>query len=255
MAKAKSKIITNAILFDSFDVIPNNQIGILENTTNAAGVKKLVAKVRLQTLEETNQNRRYYSRAIGDEIVEVLRPKALDRSLFQEIDHPSPSGDDAAMKRRAVTVSLRNSGSLIRDIYREGNEIIGEIETLSGFLGPDLYNTIVYDKADIGFSLRMFGKVEMNESTGMATVSKPIRPITYDSVTNPSHKTARIMQFLPENFNQFIGESSDNVNLLQESIINIDDLNITNHNEHIYDYLDRVVQEVFSQMGPIKFRF
>jgi len=248
-------ILTSAVLFDSFDVIPNNEIEILENTTVKGGIPKLIAKVRLQTLEETNQNKRYYSRAIGDEIVEALQPKARDRSLFQEIDHPSPNGDDAAMKRRAVTVSLRNSGSLIRDIYREGNEIIGEIETLSGFLGPDLYNTIMYDKADVGFSLRMFGKVEMNESTGMATVSKPIRPITYDSVTNPSHKTAKILQFLPENINQFVTDSNQNMNLLQESVINVDDLNITNQNENIYDYLDRVVQEAFNQMGPIKFKF
>lgn len=248
-------IIKSAVLFDSFDVVPNNEIEILENTTNDAGVPKLVAKVRLQTLEETNQNKRYYSRAIGDEIVEALRPRAQDRSLFQEIDHPTPNGDDAAMKRRAVTVSLRNSGSLLRDIYREGNEIIGEMETLSGFLGPDLYNTIVYDKADVGFSLRMFGKVEMNESTGLATVSKPIRPITYDSVTNPSHKTAKILQFLPENIQEFVGDDAQQAQLLQESIINVDDLNIANQNEHIYDYLDRVVQEAFSQIGPIKFKF
>lgn len=246
---------TTAVLFESFDVVPNSEIEILENTTTQTGVPKLVAKVRLQTLEETNQNKRYYSRAIGDEIVGSLKPKALDRSLFQEIDHPTPNGDDAAMKRRAITVSLRNSGSLIRDIYREGNEIIGEIETLSGFLGPDLYNTIMYDKADIGFSLRMFGKVVMNESTGMATVSKPIRPITYDSVTNPSHKTAKIMKFLPENINEFVTDSDMNMDLLQESIINIDDLNISNQNDDIFDYLDRVVQEAFNQIGPIKFKF
>jgi len=246
---------TTAVLFESFDVVPNSEIEILESTVTATGVPKLVAKVRLQTLEETNQNKRYYSRAIGDEIVESLRPKALDRSLFQEIDHPSPNGDDAAMKRRAVTVSLRNSGSLIRDIYREGNEIIGEMETLSGFLGPDLYNTIMYDKADIGFSLRMFGKVEMNESTGLATVSKPIRPITYDSVTNPSHKTAKIMKFLPENINEFVTGSDMNMDLLQESIVDIDDLNISNQNDNIFDYLDRVVQEAFNQIGPIKFKF
>lgn len=246
---------TSAVLFDSFDVVPNNEIEILENSTNPGGVPKLVAKVRLQTLEETNQNKRYYSRAIGDEIVEALRSKAKDRSLFQEIDHPAPNGDDAAMKRRAITVSLRNSGSLIRDIYREGNEIIGEVETLSGFLGPDLYNTIVYDKADVGFSLRMFGKVEMNESTGLATVSKPIRPITYDSVTNPSHKSAKILQFLPENINEFVNDSNECAELLQESVINIDDLNISNQNEDIYDYLDRVVQEAFSAIGPVKFKF
>ncbi len=251
----KRKTSTLAVVFDSFDVVPNNQIEILENTQTPTGVPKLIAKVRLQTLEETNQNKRYYSKAIGDEIVESLRPKAISRSLFQEIDHPSPSGDDATIKRRAITVSLQNCGSLIRDIYREGNEIIGEIETLSGFLGPDLYNTIMYDKADVGFSLRMFGKVEMNESTGLATVSKPIRAITYDSVTNPSHKTAKILQFLPENMGDFIGSNEQHMNLLNESAINIDDLNIVDPYESVYDYLDRMVQEAFSQIGPIRFKF
>jgi hypothetical protein len=247
---------TNAcILLDVCSMVPNNDIEILENVKGPSGVNKAVFKARLQTLEEQNQNKRYYSKAIGDEIVEILKPKALGRSLFQEIDHPSiVGGDENSSRRRAVTVELKNCGTLIRDIYREGNDIIGEIETLSGFMGPDMYNLVVHDKADIGFSLRMFGKVEMNESTGIASVAKPIRPITYDTVTNPSHKTARVIEFLPENVNEFVGSRDSNIELINESIVIADNLDIENMNESVYDYVDRIVQNLFSQMGPIEFK-
>ncbi len=243
------------ISLDVCSVVPNNQIEILENVTSSNGIKKAIFKARLQTLEEQNQNKRFYSKNIGDEIVEILQPKARGRSLFQEIDHPSLQTDDAnASRRRAVTVELKNCGTLIRDIYREGNDIIGEIETLSGFMGPDMYNLVMHDKADIGFSLRMFGKVEMNESTGMAMVSKPIRPITYDTVTNPSHSTARIMEFLPEHAGGMITNDTD-LQLVNESVVSIDDLDVANVNESIYDYVDRLVQSAFMEMGPIEFKF
>lgn len=242
------------ILLDVCQPVGYSDIEIIEATTKtSSGVPKVVFKARLQTLEEKNQNGRYYSQAIGREIVETLKPKAKGRSLFQEIDHPMTVGDQNSSKRRAVTVEMKNCGSLIRDIYIEGNEIIGEVETLSGFLGPDVYNLIVHDKADIGYSLRMFGRVETEGATGLAKVVRPIRPITYDTVTNPSHSTARIMEFLPEDINGFINQKP-NMELLNESTLSIDNLDMQDINESVYDYVDRIVQDFFENMGPVEFR-
>ncbi len=241
------------VVLDVCQIVGNSDIEIIEATTKTpSGVPKAVFKAKLQTLEERNKNGRYYSRDIGREIVETLRPKAKGRSLFQEIDHPMVL-DGEGSKRRAVTVEMKNCGSLIRDIYIEGNNIIGEVETLSGFLGPDVYNLIVHDKADIGYSLRMFGRVETEGATGLARVVRPIRPITYDTVTNPSHSTARIMEFLPENINEFITQQSD-IELLNESTLSIDNLEMQDINESIYDYVDRIVQDFFVKMGPVEFR-
>jgi hypothetical protein len=115
-------------------------------------VNKVIFRTRLQTAEETNSNNRYYPKSTCMEIVNSLKDKAKGRSLFQEIDHPITAsfGDDQNFKRRAAVVEIKNCGSLIRNIYMEGRDIIGEIETLSGFKGPDLANLIKEDKADIG---------------------------------------------------------------------------------------------------------
>jgi len=241
------------IVLDVCTKIPNSDIEIIEsNIRTPSGVPKAVFKAKLQTLEEQNKNKRYYSKEIGREIVETLKSKAKGRSLFQEVDHPTMVGDDNSSKRRAVTVEMKNCGSLIRDIYVEGNDIIGEIETLSGFLGPDIYNLVVHDKADIGYSLRMFGRVETEGATGMSRVVRPIRPITYDTVTNPSHSTARIMEFLPENINELL--ISKDTQLINESTIIDDELEMQDINESIYDYINRIVYDLFRTMGPVEFK-
>lgn len=244
---------TSGIIFETFKPISNSDIEILENT-KMGNTPKAKFKVRLQTLEEKNNNGRYYDRAIGKEIVETLRPKAKGRSLFQEVDHPMvPSeGDQSFARKRAVTVELKNCGAIINDIYIKNNDIIGEAETLSGFLGPDLYNTIVYDKADIGFSLRMFGRVQMDESIGVNRIIRPIRPITYDVVTNPSHGTAKILEFVTEDINSFLVESESQ--LVYESISLPDDINLFDCNESVYDYLDRLLNNTFKSMGPVEFK-
>jgi len=241
-------------ILENCNTVPNDCIQILENTSKN-GVPKLIFQARLQTADEQNANRRYYPKDICNEIVSVLSPKAKARSLFQEVDHPSVSGDDIASKSRAVTVKLQNSGTLLRNIYMKGSDVIGEMETLTGFLGPDLYNLIVHDKADIGFSLRMFGKVEMEGDTGISRVSRPIRPITYDTVTNPSHKTARILTFLPENATEFVNDSKIDTSVIYESDLSIDNIHLPNINESVYEYLDMLILEQFSKLRPVAFKF
>jgi hypothetical protein len=41
---------------------------------------------------------------------------------------------DDSFKKRAAVVEIKNCGSLIRNIYMEGKDIVGEIETLSGLV-------------------------------------------------------------------------------------------------------------------------
>lgn len=99
-------------------------------------------------------------------------------------------------KRRATTVEIKNCACLLRNIYMEGNKIIGEIETLSNRKGQDIANLIVKDKVNIGFSLRALGATDVLPD-GTIKVLTPIKPITYDIVSNPSHAAARVLEFLP----------------------------------------------------------
>lgn len=210
-------------------------------------VNKVICKVELQTAEENNQNGRYYEIPECKEIVKILKPKAKDRSLYMEVDHPFVASDaqSSAAKLRAVRVHLSNSGALLRNIYYEHPHIIGEIETLSGFKGPDLYNIIVNDRAKIGFSIRLFARIVKDEISGRMYVRKPLRPITYDIVTNPSHKTASVLEFLPETD---LGlDFTYNQDLITEAydILNNDNINIrqiTDVDEYHYDLVSEAYE-------------
>jgi len=225
-----------------------------ESYSKDTGSNKIVFKTILQTIDEVNSNKRYYSSKVGNQILDELKPKAKARSLFQEIDHPFTAADDQNIqKRRSANIELKNCGSLIREIYRDGNNIIGEVETLSGFRGPDLYNLIKYDKANIGFSVRMFGKLQKHPTIREVTeVVLPIKTITYDVVSNPSHKTARIIDFIPESANEFQEES-----LLTESSSFV----LSNENaycpvssrELVNQYLMDLISEKFLDIKTLKF--
>jgi len=90
--------------------------------------------------------------------------------------HPMvASKDPGLMKRRAGTVEYKSCGCLLRNIYMEGENIIGEIETLSGFLGPDVAKMVLYDKVNLGFSLRALGSVNTLPD-GTIEVLTPIKP-------------------------------------------------------------------------------
>jgi hypothetical protein len=248
---------STAFIFDSSEFLPFNDMCILEQNEDwkGSGIPKVIFKAKLQEAELRNSNGRWYSQPICNEIVETLAPKAKARCLFQEIDHPLVEGGSDIARKRAINVEMKNCGSLIRNIYMEGKDIIAEIESLTGFMGPDLARTIIYDHADIGFSLRMFGRIVMEETAGVsiAKVEKPIRPVTYDIVTNPSHVSAKIVEFLPESASSFINEESADMSLLEESALSLDNIHLPNVNEDIYSYLRELIKEAFHDVGIVQF--
>ncbi len=121
---------------------------------------------------------------------------------------------------------------------------MAEIETLSGFKGPDLAGMLIYDKANIGFSLRALGAVEARPD-GTMMVKQPIRPITYDIVSNPSHATARVLNFLPEAV-----ENIDHTgNLLYESddmsMLQMDSIHICENGLCSIKFINDIIEESF----------
>lgn len=163
-------------------------------------------------------------------------------------DHPLFSvSDPKQLKQRACIIEIKNCGAFIKDINYKGTEVIGEIQTLSGFQGPHLANLIAKDKIDIGFSLRALGGVTpLNDGT--LEVNMPIRAITYDVVSNPSHSNSRIMEFLPEsdmglnlNENMILAESEDLALLESEDQIVLNE----NGDFYIRSFTDDLIHETF----------
>ncbi|MEM4385264.1 MAG: hypothetical protein QXD03_01815 [Candidatus Anstonellales archaeon] len=235
-----------------------NILNIIENVNSENG-NKIVFKARLQTAEEKNQNGRYYRRDICEQIVNLLKPKAKSRSLLQEVDHPLvilpgsvSDSSDLAAKKRAITIEIKNSGSLIRDISMEKNDVVAIIETLTGFRGPDLYKLIVNDRVNIGFSLRMFGRLVMDNSNGYMLVQPPLKPVTYDVVTNPSHQSASILEFLPEDASNLIDLSQQDI-IITESTSIVGSMKIKASKE-VLEYVREMIDYSYKKNKFIRFK-
>lgn len=154
----------------------------------------------------------------------------------------------------------KNCGALLRNIYMEGQDILGEIETLSGFLGPDIAKMVLYDKVNVGFSLRALGSVN-TKPDGTIEVLTPIKPITYDLVSNPSHSKARVLEFLPESVSNF--DDYDYGAVINESagdydyeILRLDGINLTGGEVPERGFLDEILKNNFTKFTKhMNFRF
>lgn len=166
------------------------------------------------------------------------------------------TADPQLSKRRACTIELKNTAALIRNIYMEGNQVLAEIETLSNQKGKDLANVIARDRINIGFSLRALGSTHTN-SAGDIIVETPIKPITYDIVSNPSHVEAHILEFLPENsfsgseMPEIVYEGVDDTTFLESDSVNLKNINTIQS-----DYMSDLISEnFFDGLKKLKFNF
>jgi len=158
-------------------------------------------------------------------------------------------------KKRATVVEIKNCGSLLRNVKYDNNEIIGEIETLSGFRGPDLANLILKDKVDIGFSLRALGSVEPM-TDGTLLVKTPIMPITYDVVSSPSHRNSRVMDFIPESLNELNSDMQVMCEGDELSILEADGIHVSQGSQNMLQFIEEIINNKFDSIisGQIQFR-
>jgi len=226
------------------------------NESTVAGKTKYKFNTVLQESGVKNQNKRVYSQTICESIVDKLQTKVMNNSLLSEISHPMfISADKDLLQRRSTVVELENCAAIIRKLKFHNGQILGEMETLSGFKGPDLA-ALITDGVNIGFSLRALGSVK-TLSDGTIEVTQPLIPITYDVVSNPSYVNARILEILPESLSDFI--SSDQT-LLTES----EDFSEYIKSDHIQkfentanlEFLNKIITEHFNTaVKNIRFKF
>lgn len=253
------------IFLDTTRIVKASELDILSETKLPNGDKKLVCKTCLQESMKKNKNKRIYKQNICESIVQQLAPAAKQRNLLMEIDHPLfavSSGNPEQMKQRAGIVELNNCGAVCREISCKGNQIIGEVESLSSFKGPDFAKAILDDGLNIGFSLRAFGSVDrMNDGT--LIVKENIMPITYDIVSNPSHDGARVLELIPETDLSLFGSTYSDNQIMCEGyefeMIKEDDINLNNGMVlRINKFMDEIIQEQFLDIisnRVISFRF
>ena len=151
----------------------------------------------LQTFNELNGNNRIYPTIIAEYFVECANKKIAKNRMLGEMDHPiiqHPENPNEA--KRQLVVHFSESSHMFTKMWLEGNKICGLVETLSNQKGIDLARMANIDKIPIGFSLRSVGKVNVvrrPDGVEIQEVCKPVVFVTYDSVTDPSHKVAELV--------------------------------------------------------------
>jgi hypothetical protein len=189
-------------------VLPNKKYLIIESASDKTDVKiirdmgeKVIFKAILQTVNEINRNKRYYSKQLMEQGIVNLIEEMKNRNLVGELDHPL----DTEESRQAV-VLYKEVSHIITDYFWKGNELWGVIETTPYSTNGKILTGLVRDGVKVGFSMRGFGDV-IPKGDYMEVVS-PLYIVTWDCVSNPSHKGARIQEITNEGVQRIINEGS-----------------------------------------------
>jgi len=128
----------------------------------------------LQRAEAKNQNGRVYPKAILErEIDKYITTEIAQNRAYGELDHPDSS-----------IVNLRNVSHVIRKIWWEGNDVVGEVEILNTPAG-NILKELVLAGLTIGISSRGMGSVnQISEDT--TQVQSDFNLVCWDFVSNPS---------------------------------------------------------------------
>jgi len=115
--------------------------------------------------------------------------------------------------KRQLTVLYSRSSHRILEIGTDGNKVIGIVETLRTPNGKILKN-LSEDGIPVGFSFRGAGEVNKITEGGnfYFEVTAPLHIVTWDSVSYPSHKEAKVVRISESTF------SDAGVRIVHESI-------------------------------------
>ena len=161
----------------------------------------------LQTAGDINKNKRRYKKEILESGLSTVYERIADGSFLGELDHPI---DTRPM--RQVSVLFKEASHRILETWWEGNILKSVVETLDTPNGHILRN-IAIQGVPVGWSFRGMGEVKpVSESGGnFYDVTGPLVVITWDAVSNPSHKQARLVKItesVQDEINECLQETS-----------------------------------------------
>lgn len=142
----------------------------------------------LQTADEVNRNKRSYDKSTLQESIDKIMPRIKGKEFVGELDHPI-SKDPA----RQLTVLYKECSHVITDLGWNGNSLIGVLETTNTPNGQILRG-LAEQGIPVGFSYRGMGDLRPVYEDGQQTfkVVGPLHTVTWDSVSYPSHPTAKM---------------------------------------------------------------
>lgn len=127
----------------------------------------------LQRAGAPNQNHRRYPKEILMKEVEKYQQLIKERRALGELDHPE-----------SPVINLKNVSHNIREIWWEGDDVMGTVEILSTPSG-NILKELLKNNIRLGISSRGLGSVkEMSDGTLM--VQPDFELVGWDFVSNPS---------------------------------------------------------------------
>ena len=95
-----------SFIFEQTNIVSPSDIHIIEESKTESGHPRIAFQARLQEANTRNNNRRIYDDAVCESIVNQLGPRAQNRGMLMEIDHPmffAGGNDPMQMKKRAIS--------------------------------------------------------------------------------------------------------------------------------------------------------
>lgn len=142
-----------------------------------------------QTYDDVNQNKRMYPENVLKEAMKNCNDRIHRRMMTGELDHPLLTGSEQIDGIRQTTVLLKEASHVFRGYDWSGNRLILELETLTTHNGRQLF-ALLRDKVTVGLSMR--GMAELDIRNNIKIVKSPLYIVTFDAVSNPSHKSALV---------------------------------------------------------------
>ena len=136
----------------------------------------------MQRAGAKNQNGRVYDRRILErEVQKYMENFVKIGNAYGELDHPE-----------SPIVSLQNASHVVKDLWWEGNDLMGKVQLLNTPAG-NIVKEIVRGGHTIGISSRGTGSVQQTNE-GTLAVQDDFELVCWDFVSNPSTHGAFLSQ-------------------------------------------------------------
>jgi len=180
-----------------------NPTQLIEGFKTPAG-NPLVEGV-LATAGIKNGNSRYYSPDIWRREIDKYKVIVEENRATGELDHPDSS-----------IINLKNVSHIIRDIYWDGDDVMGKIEILPTATG-NILKALIENNVLVGVSSRGEGSLKPMNG-GMMEVQDDFTLICWDFVSTPSNPGS-YMHLVKEGIEEFKLDKYNKVNLLLTEIL------------------------------------
>ncbi len=145
---------------------------INESLANNNG--RLIVTGVLQRAEAQNQNGRVYPKEILEREVSKYKKREIkENRAYGELDHPDSS-----------VVELKNTSHIVRDVWWNGNDVMGKVEVLKTPAG-NIIKELLEAGCTVGISSRGMGSIKEMKN-GAVMVEDDFDLVCWDFVSNPS---------------------------------------------------------------------